>query len=188
MLLLADMLCLTHKIADRLLETRGKLISFPTFFASTHQARQAARRFDLGGLHLDSLAKYAAAFFKISFSSRRLATSRRHRVTSAVHPSAGGTTPGPVARPCAPATPSSPTSSLTSQTTAPPQEGCACRRSRCTAAVRNSAVTLLHLNPPQGQFNMPHGVRLSATRSLRLAIHAQAHDGCVLAIAVKLLG
>ena len=40
-------------------------------------------RFDPGELPIDSLAKYAAAFFKISFSLRRLATSCRNRVTSA---------------------------------------------------------------------------------------------------------
>ena len=39
-------------------------------------------RFDPRVLHIDSLAKYAAAFFRIPFSIRSFATSCRNRVTS----------------------------------------------------------------------------------------------------------
>jgi hypothetical protein len=46
--------------------------------------------FDPGVLHIDSLAKYAAAFFNISFSIRSLATSCRSRVTSASSSLTGG--------------------------------------------------------------------------------------------------
>jgi hypothetical protein len=43
-----------------------------------------------GVLHIDSLAKYAAAFFNISFSIRSLATSCRNRLTSASSSLTGG--------------------------------------------------------------------------------------------------
>ena len=46
-------------------------------------------RFNPGVPHIDSLAKYAAAFFNISFSTLNLATSCRSRVTSASRSLAG---------------------------------------------------------------------------------------------------
>jgi len=101
-------------------------------------------RFDPRVLHIDSLAKYAAAFFRISFSIRSLATSCRNRVSSASNSLTGPPADAPVgasprrARPTQFANVFADLSNdlssdrATAGTLCPPSTTC------CTAAFRNS--------------------------------------------------
>src|SRR5438552_5463196 len=130
--------------------------------------------FDPRVLHIDSLAKYAAAFFRISFSSLSFAFSCRNRLSSASSSDTGCagarlTNSWPLrARYTQFASDLFDISSerATAATDRPPSITC------LTAASRNSGVYLRSgpdfISTPQGQHNRPRGVRFSGASSIWL--------------------